>query len=359
MDSLVNQPVSRRRFLTAAGCVVGAAALSPIVAACGGQSSAGPRKIVVTSYGGAWEEFLRKEILPDFEKQNNCTVELAVGLAKDWMAQMRGAGVDKAPYDIVLTNEIFASQERSDGFFTELPADKVPNLKEVYDIARNKSDNGVLTVIQPIGLGYRTDKVKNPPKSWKDLWNPEYKGQLGLYTITNSAGLMFFLLTAKLFGKDEKDMNAAFEAIKKLKPFKQTDFSGDMEKLLTQGEINIGIQDLPAVARLKKQGIQLEYAIPSEGLYMFEQDTNVLKGSQNKELAFAFVNYMLSKPIQEKWMRGYFASPVNKSVVVPQELQKDIPISGERMSQILKWDWNWANEHKEEITARWNKEISG
>ncbi len=361
MDSFSRKTISRRQFLTYAGLAVGTAALAPLAMTGCGQSpaSSSPKTLTVTSYGGAWEEFMRKEVIPDFEKQNNCTIQLAVGLAKDWMAQLRAAGVENPPYDIAMFNEIFAAQLRREGYFIDIPADKVPNLKETYDIARNPGDNGVLAMMQPIGLAYRKDKVPNPPKSWKDLWNPEYKGQIGLYTITNSAGLMFFLLTAKVWGKGEDDYDVAFQKIKELKPFKQTDFSGDMEKLLTQGEISIGVQDLAAVARLKKQGINLEYVTPTEGLFMFEQDHNVTKGSQNKELAYAYINYQLSKPVQEKWITGYFISPANKNAAIPSDLQKDIPISGDRMKEILKWNWDKANDNKEAITERWNKEISG
>lgn len=356
MDALIKRPVSRRKFLG----LVGAAALAPLATGVTVRTAHAARKITVTSYGGVWEEFIRSEVLPDFEKQNNCTVELAVGLAKDWMAQLRAAGVDKpAPYDVVVCNEVYAAHLRREGFFIDLPADKIPNLKDVYDICRNKNDNGVLVLIQPLGLVYRTDKVKAPPKSWKDLWKPEYKGQLGLLTITNSGTIMFFLLMAKLFGKSEKDVDAAFEAIKKLKPFKQTDYSGDMEKLLTQREISIGLLDIAAAARLKKQGIPVDYVTPSEGLFMFEQDHNITKGSRDRELAAAFINYQLSMPVQEKWMKKYFLSPANRKVAMPADLRKDIPIHGERMKEILKWDWEWVIDNREQFTARWNKEISG
>ena len=52
-----------------------------------------------------------------------------------------------------------------------------------------------IATVLPIGIGYRTDLVKTPPKSWHDLWdNPEFKGKIGLYTFANSAGKMELLL---------------------------------------------------------------------------------------------------------------------------------------------------------------------
>ncbi|KYH31626.1 ABC transporter substrate-binding protein [Neomoorella mulderi] len=322
-----------------------------------GQQQA-PRKLVVTSYGGAYEEFFRSEVIPSFEKEYNCKVELAVGLAKDWLAKMRAAGPDNPPYDVVMTNEIWASQERAEGFFVPLPSDKVPNLKDVHPLLRNKDDNGVLGIIQPIGIAYRTDRVKNPPTSWKDLWKPEYKGKLGLYTITNSAGMMFVTLVSKVFTGDEHNIDVALEEIKKLKPFKQTDFSGDMEKLLSQGEIDIGILDSPAVARLRHQGLPIGWVAPTEGVYMFEQDFNVTKGSKVKDLAYAWIDYNLRPEVQEKWMRKFYTTPANVKVSVPPELQSDIPIYGDKLQSIITWDWKWINQEKQSLTEKWNKEFT-
>ncbi|MBI4279357.1 MAG: extracellular solute-binding protein [Armatimonadetes bacterium] len=286
-------------------------------------------------------------------------MELAVGLAKDWLANMLAAGVDRAPYDVVITNEIWASEERRKGFFATLLPDKVPNLKDVHPAARIKGDAGVLVIIQPVGIAYRTDLVQKPPASWKDLWKPEYKGKLGLYTITNTAGATFLMVAAKVWAGDAKKVDVAFSKIKELKPFRQTDFSGNMEALLTQGEVHIGILDVPAVPRLSRQGVKLAYVIPREGMFMFEQDANVTRASKNKEAAYAFINYLLSPAVQLKWSRKFFLTPVNTKVQVPEELRKDVPIHGDKIRSILQWDWNWYNDNKENFIKRWTREISG
>src|SRR5207249_1110157 len=143
------------------------------------------------------------------------------------------------------------------------------------------------------------------PKSWKDLWTvPEYKGKIGIYNIVNSAGQMTICLTSKLWTGGDKDIDTAYKKIAELKPFKQTDFSGDMEKLLVQGEVLIGILDMPAAVRLKKSGAPIGWVAPSEGMIMFEQDVAVTAGSKNKPAAFAFGNWMLKRETQEMALLG-------------------------------------------------------
>ena len=146
--------------------------------------------ITVTSYGGAWEQFMLGTIVPGFEKAHpGAKVELAIGLSKDWVAKLKAAGKDNPPYDVIITNEVWAAPLRAEGYYTRLPADKVPNLKEVAPNLKIKGDLGVLSLVGPIGLAYRTDKIKTAPTAWKDLWTvPEYKGELQYCSHRPSAG---------------------------------------------------------------------------------------------------------------------------------------------------------------------------
>ena len=303
---------------------------------------------------------MRDTIVPAYQKEHpGTTVELAIGLSKDWVAKMKAAGKANSPYDIVICNEIYAAPLRAEGYYTTLPADKVPNLAQVAPNLRIKDGSGVLALVGPIGLAYRTDKIQTVPKAWKDLWTvPEYKGKLGIYNIVNSAGQMFVTLTAKVWTGNDKDIDAAFKKIAELKPFKQTDFSGDMEKLLVQGEVLIGILDMPAAVRLKKAGAPIGWVGPAEGLIMFEQDVSVTVGSKNKAAAFEYVNWMLKKETQEMWLRQFYWLPANTQVKMPDDLKAIMPATQADIPKILLWDWLWINDQRAKLVDRWNKEMS-
>ncbi|MDQ7859483.1 MAG: extracellular solute-binding protein [Armatimonadota bacterium] len=318
--------------------------------------------LVVTSYGGPWEQFMRSTIVPGFQAEHpGVRVELAVGLSRDWIAKIRAAGKNDPPYDVVIANAVWVSAARLEGHFERLTEQNVPNLKDVWPELRNKNDVGVIFGLNPLGIGYRKDLVQNPPKRWTDLWNPEYRGRLGIYSINNSAGPMFIMLAAKLFANDPKNIEAGINKIKELRPFRQSDFSGDMEILLTRGEVHVGIIDAPAVSRLKRQGAPLEFVPPIEGMFMFEQDTNVTVGSKNKAAAFAFVNYMLSRQTQERWVNQYYLTPANRTLRFSGELAQLVPVhTAPQIRSIIKWDWDWFNTGaREQMIERWNREIVG
>ena len=98
----------------------------------------------------------------------------------------------------------------------------------------------------------------------------------------------------------------------------------------------------------------------AEGLFMFEQNMNVTAGSQVEDLAFAFIDYMLSTEVQSKWAASYYVTPANMEVAVEGELAELIPVTADRVGEIKQWDWLWLNQGpREDMVNRWNREIRG
>lgn len=324
--------------------------------------------LVVTSYGGTWEEFMRSEILPPFEEVTGAEIELAVGLSTDWMTKLRAAGADDPPYDVVIANETYISTGRLGGFFDSLPADRIPNLENVHESLRLPDDIGVFALVAPIGLGYMTEEVTiDEAPSWlgltrfleEELRSGDNPG-LGIYNIKNSAAAQHIMMTAEVLTGDYMDWEPGFEWIRdNLQGAKQSDFSGDMETLLTAGEIQVGLLDSPAVARLKGQGIAIEWSGPEEGLLMFEQNTNITTGSQSKDLAYSFVNYWLGETVQTKFAEEYFWTPANVNVDIPADLAESIPVTRANLDRMRHWDYEWLNSGpREEMIQRWNREMT-
>lgn len=347
---MLRKPFGRRPFMAGAAAAASTLALPSI------GRAAGP--LVVNSYGGSFEEFMREQIVAPFEEEFEIDITLDVNLGKGWLANLRAAGPENPPYDVLMTNETWASIEREEGFFEPIPEEKVPNMADLWPMARLPGDVAIIGTLAPIGLCYRTDLVETPPTSWKDLWdNPEFRGKTGMYTITNSAGYMFVLMTANMYFGSEYEVDQAVDKIKELLPFNQVDFSGTMETVLTRGEAIVAPLDFPAGGRLKRAGVPVEMVAPEEGMFMFDQVFNVLKGSDNKEAGYTWINYILRPDVQEKWVRNYLWSPVNRTVEVPDDLKDLVPIHGEKMNDIILWDWKTANANRDHVIERWNKEM--
>lgn len=314
--------------------------------------------LVVNTYGGRWEKFWRSDLLPMLDKTSGVQPTLDVGLGKNFIANLRAAGIEKPPYSVLMVNENIASVVRGEGYFEPIPAVKVPNLANVYPNLRNAGDNGVRGIVSTIGIGYRKDLVKTPPKSWTDLWsNPEFKGKIGLYQIGNTAAMLFLLMTAKIHGGSQDAIDRAFVEIKKLLPFTQADWSGTLSTMLTRGDVTVAVIDFPEIVALKKKGVPVEMVVPSEGVVAFEQSFNILKNAPNKEDAYKYLNFILQPEVQEMMAKEFFTSPTNTKVQLASSMAADVPVSGKAMASIVGFDWSKVNPQLPAITDRWNREI--
>ncbi len=312
--------------------------------------------LIVPTLGGVWEKFWRDKVAPAFSAKTGAAVTLDVGNGRVFGANLRAAGAKTPPYSIIMTNEVFAQGLRKEGFFEKLDLSKIPNYAKTYPIARSSDDYGVVAMYSPIGLGYRTDMVKTPPKGWRDLWeNPEFKGRIGLYNFANSAGKMELLLASKLFGKDQYDVDAGFKALAALGQVVQVDFN--LSTALAAGEITVAPFDFAEIARLKAQGLPVDYVVPQEGVLAFDQTLNILANGPEKELAYAYADFILSAEMQDLLMREFYVSPANADVTVPEDLRYQVPISGDQMATILQCDWGFVNEHQGALSERWTSTV--
>ena len=341
---------NRRRVLEALAGLMGGGLLGvPTLAAAAAD-------LVVTTYGGSWEKFWRSTLIPGFTAKTRIEPKLDIGLGRTYTTTMRAAGVGKSPYGVVMTNEIYASVLRAEGQFRKLDRALLPNLADLYPIATDAAAGfGVVGLVSPIGIGYRTDMVKTPPKSWKDLWtNPEFKGRIGLYGVTNTAGKMMLMLAGKLYGSGIRDLDTGFAKLAQLGRVMQTDFN--MSTMMSTGEVVVAPFDFGEIARLRNQGLPVDCVSPAEGLLMWDQTFSIPQGAP-VGAAHAYIDYVLSPEAQGVLMKEFFVSPVNRKVVVPDALRKDIPISGKDMDRFLAWDWAFMNQNAETITRRWNEQV--
>ncbi len=343
---------NRRDLLSTGTAAAAMAALGWPTAARAAQ------KLVVNTYGGRWEKFWRADLLPMFGKATAIEPTLDVGLGKNFIANLRAAGIEKPPYSVLMVNENIASIVRAEGYFEPIPAAKVPNLANIYPNLRNPGDNGVRGIVSTIGLGYRKDLVKKPPTAWSDLWtNPEFKGKIGLYQIGNTAAMLFLLMTAKIYGGSQEAIDRAFVEIKKLLPFAQADWSGSLATMLTRGDVTVAVLDFAEVVALKQKGVPVEMVVPSEGVVAFEQSFNVLKHAPAKEEAYKYLDFVLQPYVQDMMAREFFTSPTNIRSQLPPELDTVVPISGKKMAAIVQFDWAKVNPQLPAITDRWNREM--
>jgi putative spermidine/putrescine transport system substrate-binding protein len=328
-----------------------AAALLPWGAVAESQS----KTLVVTGYGGRWSEVMKKALVEPFEKKHGVKVEIVTGISTEWVAKLMAAGPDNPPFDVIMGNEPPFPIPRERGFFEPRNVVLAPNIRNVYDKALI-GDTSVALFWSRIGLAYRSDLVKRKPHSWKDLWDEEFAGRRGTYTITNTLGINFLFMAAKAWGKDFFDIDAGVAAVKRLQP-KIVDFTGTMERLLEQKEVVIAVLHDGSAWDLQKRGLPIDWVAPAEGVAILDQVIQVPRGSKNKELAWKLIDLYLSPEVQTAFATELFFSPTNKTVKLPPEVAKKIIAGPADVEKLLIFDWQQIAHQRPAWTERWNKEL--
>jgi putative spermidine/putrescine transport system substrate-binding protein len=306
----------------------------------------------ITTWGGKWGEVMKGQVLPAFEQAHKCKVE--ADQAFPYLPKLQASPRNAPIYDVLHANSNEQWQAAIAGLVMDrITAREVPNVKDVYPYAVSDRIVGVSIFTSAIGLGYRTDKGLTVPKSWKDLADAKFAGQRGGYQIpVNSLGQAHLMLLGQLYGKGMTDLEAAYKALEQLKPIKLVDFTGQMEKMLLQGEVVIAVIHDSGIYRYDGQSQPIDFVAPAEGVLSLEQVLNVTPGSKVKELAFAYIDYMLRPDVQKQLAEAVWYSPSNKNVKLDPRYDAKLYNTPEKIAKLIQVDWKWYNDRKDEIDAR-------
>jgi putative spermidine/putrescine transport system substrate-binding protein len=180
---------------------------------------------------------------------------------------------------------------------------------------------------------------------------------MGFYSINNSLAVMFLMLAGQLFGRDQYDLDTGFKKLAELRPFPQVDFSGALAPLLSQGQVSIAPIDFAEAVALQKKGVPIGTVVPEDGVLMFDQSFNMLGAGADKDAACKYIDFMLSPEVQLLLAREFFTAPTNRLVTVPDDLKAAIPVSGDNISNIVKFDWDFVAKNREVMLDTWAKKI--
>ncbi len=348
---------SRRSFLKSTGGAVAAVAAAGVGAPA--ILHAQTATLRTTAWGGKWGEVMKGQIIPLFEKEFKCKVE--TDSAFPYYPKLQATPKNAPLYDVLHTNTSEQWQAVVEGLVEpKLDAKAIPNLADVYAYAVSDKICGVSAFTSAIGFGYRTDKGLAEPKSWKDLADPKFAGARGSYIIPiNSLGQMHLMMLGKIYGKGLTDLDAAYKALEQLKPIKTYDFTGGMEKALLSAEVNIGVLHDSGIYRYEGQNQPIAFAAPSEGVLSLEQVWNITPGTKVRELANAYIDFILRPDIQKPLSEAVWYSPSNKKVKLDPKYDAKLYNTEAKVAQLIQVDWKWYNERKDDIDARVTRILRG
>ncbi len=344
--------MNRRQFTGM--MAVGLAAPASIIRPAYAQPNPGD-ELVVGIWGGAQEKIVQAYIEPKLVEKYGCKVSYVLGGTGDRRARAY-AERGRPSFDVLYLNIYESRQAVADGV-TQAPTDRVPKFEHLYPLAR-KGGYGV--AFNPCTIVYDMTAASAPITSWKDMWNPEWKGRIAWPDGLGAEGISALMMTAKAWDIPMEDFDAIVEKVKELKPFAGIQSSqAQLFDMLDQNSADLSVE-FASFTRMyaESRNPNCEIASPVEGQAVTMNVACITEGTKNQVLAEEWINLHLEPETMLAYAKEIYYSPTVDNVEIPAELQGKV-ITGGDVSSLVDFDWDYINAHRAEWQAKFDREIAG
>lgn len=345
--------VDRRTF---GKLVLGAGVVGPSILSRSARAQ-DPRpgdELVVGVWGGPQYRIVQEYVEKPLVEKYGCRVRYILGTTPARRAQAyneRG----RPSMDVIYLNIYESRAAVADGVTQPPSPAAVPNYSGLYDIAR-KGGYGV--AFNPITVVYDRRLTDRPVTSWRDIWNPEWRGRVSWPVYPGASGVAALLMTARVWGGSETDMDVAFEKLRELRPLVAVhDTYDDLFSLFDAEKVGISVE-FGSVARRYQEtrNPNLVVAKPVEGQVIAMNVACITEGARNQKLAEEWVNLHLSTPCLEAFARDIYYSPTMRDVPIPPFLRSRI-LDEEDVAKLIDFDWEIVSQSQPKWLARFNRAV--
>lgn len=258
----------------------------------------------------AWPGYAEADVVKDFERRTQSTVEVTVIDSDDVLWQKLSQ--DKASnFDVFAVNTAELQRYIREDLVQPIDVAALPNLSRLVTRFRNLASipgivqNGQVFAIPYVyaemGLIFDRQQVREAPTSISALWDPAYRGKVLVF----NDGTHNFSLAAQALGLPtpfllgDQDWPALIKKLLDLRRnvltfYAQPDESVDLFKS-RQAVLMLANYGSQQLRLMQAAGIDVGYVIPREGALAWLDGWTITRGARNKALAEAWINYLLEE----------------------------------------------------------------
>jgi spermidine/putrescine-binding protein len=260
-----------------------------------------------------WEGYADPSFVHAFEEQNHCRVSASyMGSSDELVAKLRGGSAGN--YDVISPSSDVATSIAAAGLAAPLDLAKIPSYSELSPqltslplVRIDGKTYGVPFMWGPNPIIYDTTVFKQPPDSWSVFWDPKYKGKVSVWddlsTVYMAAQVLGFDKPdpSQLYNLSDDQLDAVKKKLLELKPNIRKIWStgGELTNLFENHEIVIAMGWPLNTADLKKANFPVGETIPKENTTGWIDHLMITAASENKDLAYKFLEYMVEAKTQK------------------------------------------------------------
>jgi putative spermidine/putrescine transport system substrate-binding protein/spermidine/putrescine transport system substrate-binding protein len=283
-----------------------------------------------------WEGYADPSYVKAFEEQNHCKVSASyMGSSDELTTKLRGGAA--ANYDVISPSSDVATMIASAGLAAPLDLGKLPTYGQLspqltsLSLVRVKSGvYGVPFMWGPDPMIYDTSAFPKAPESWNVMWDPKLKGKISVWDDLSTVYMAAQVLgydkpdPGHLYNLTDQELDAVQKKLIELKPNirKMWSTGGELTNLFQNHEVVIAMGWPLMTNQLRKINFPVGETIPKENTTGWIDHLMITSGSENKELAYKFLEFMIQAETQKKVtdVTGYTpANPKAAQFMTPEE----------------------------------------
>jgi putative spermidine/putrescine transport system substrate-binding protein len=262
--------------------------------------------------------------------------------------------------DVVIMDLTTAALACAEGLVEPLTPTMLPVLNQIEPQARAAGGAcGPGVTFDHEVLVYDTQAVKPAPTSLKVMWDPQWKGRIGMDAPPNILGLGLTAILAHQATGDWTKADTAFDELRALAPSVQTfQPQPDPYTLVLNNTLSLAI-GWNARAQLyhDRSNGRLGVLLPSEGTIFQINTINLVKGGPHRDEGLAFIAHALSAPAQKAFTEKMFYAPTNSTAVIDPAAAARTAAAPESMAKVIPIDWTEMLKLRDGWLQRWKREV--
>lgn len=311
------------------------------------------------SYGGAYQEGVRKAILDHLPTDHGMTVVdyVLAGGIRDIRTKVAANAND---LDVVELYGGFCETAAKEGLLEKLDYSKIPNSAGIPENLRHEYWIG-FTAYSTV-LAYNTNVYgDNPPQNWADFFDFEkFPGTRGVGATYPSSNMEIALM-ADGVPKDKVypiDMDRAMKKWAEFKPHLTVSWSTGAQatQLATSEEVDMLTIWAARIDAAIKEGAPYAYTL--NDAVMDVECLVIPKGSPNPEGAMRLVNHLLDPVYQANLPDFIPYGPMNQDAfklgLITPEKAAGVVTSTENLAKQLITDMGYWSEHVNDAQTKWD-----
>lgn len=226
----------------------------------------------------------------------------------------------------------------------------------VPDSAKDKDGNWMVAYTGTMAILTNKELVKNPPKSFDDILNGDYKVTIDDVAAGNQSQ-MSVLAAAKAFGGDENNINPGLDFFAKLAKQGRLIVNKNDLASIEKGEVQVTlVWDFNGLGyREKIDPKRFDVCIPQEGSISTGYTTIINKNAAHPNAAMLTREYIFSDEGQINLAKG-FAKPIREDVKLPDDVKAKL-LPAEAYKNVKSVDYAAWTKTKANLPQLWQEQV--